>query len=318
MKIERYILKNTFLEVHVLNYGGVIDKIYCANRDGKMENVVLSYQDVNDYINIPGPYLNTLVGPTAGRIANGQYHNRVLSCNDGQNHLHGGYEGVSQTYFMMEQESATCLHARLVKSHEKDGYQGTFTYHITYTLEDNQLVLNYEADCTDLNLLYMTSHLYFNLSGDLKKSIKDHQLTSAFEKMMMIGMNGAPERIETIEKGSCFDFSQGKILKEVLNSNHPQFAYTRGIDHPFFTHGPIVLSEMTSGRVLTIQSDSPCAVLYSANFIDETMTFQGNIKGYPHIALAIELQDVANGVHFGLGEERKHYTQRTVYAFYRI
>lgn len=315
VEIKTYILKNKYLEVHILNYGGIIDKIYCQNQDGVFENVVLSYQDKKDYIKIPGPYLNALVGPVAGRIAGAQYHDRQLSCNDGKNHLHGGYHGISFSTFSMQQMSNEKLVAHLTRRHDEDGYRGEFDYQITYQLEENRLVLNYDVHCTEPNLLYLTSHLYFNLSGNLKSTVLDQILRADFKKMMFIDTNGAPGQIVEIEKGSCFDFSKGRTIGQVLEMNHPQFAYTRGIDHPFFVSGTIRLEDGKSGRVLEIDSDAPCAVIYSANYIDESMIFQNGVKGCPSLGLAIELQDYANGIHLGLGKEKKHYKQRTSYCF---
>ena len=41
--VKCYTLKNEFLEVEILNYGGVIRKISSPDKNGKMENVVLKY-----------------------------------------------------------------------------------------------------------------------------------------------------------------------------------------------------------------------------------------------------------------------------------
>lgn len=313
--MERYIIKNEKLEVHILSYGGTIEKILCQDKDGHVENVVLTYHNKEDYINVPGPYLNALVGPTAGRVAYGKYGQRQLSCNNGVNHLHGGFEGISFDEFTMEQESENKLVARLTKTHEKDGYHGQFDYQIIYLLEDDKLILMYDISCSEPNLLYLTSHLYFNLSGNLKSDIRSEVLKSNFQQMMFVDETSAPSQIVKIEKNSCFDFSEGKCLGDVLNEKHSQFAYTRGIDHPFFVNGTIILEDPTSGRVLEIESDAPCAVIYSANFIDETMTFENQVKGKLGVGLAIELQDYPNGVNFGLNHERTHYTQKTSYRF---
>lgn len=77
----------------------------------------------------------------------------------------------------------------------------------------------------------------------------------------------------------------------------------------FFLYDP------QSGRRLCIQSDAPCVVLYSANFLDETMHFQNGISGYPGLGLAIELQDFPNGINLGLSKEKHHYQQHTAYCF---
>jgi len=315
--MQTYIIKNDYLEVHVLDYGGTVDKIYCKNEDGTKENVVLSYHKKEDYINFPGPYLNALVGPIAGRIKDGKYNDRQFTVNNGTNHLHGGIHGVSFDYWNIEQVSDTQLVCTLTKSHEEDGYHGTFNYKVIYTLEDDQLILEYDHHCDELNPFGSTSHMYFNLSGDLKHGIANHILTANITQMEMLDDSGAPCGVATIEKGSCFDFTQGKVLGEALASNHPQFIITEGgIDHPFFVNGPITLEDPESKRVLEINTDAPCVVVYTSNFIDDTTIFQNETVGYKHIAVAIELQDYANAINLGLGCEKKDYTQKTSYRFY--
>lgn len=313
--MKTYILKNQDLEVHVLDYGGIIDQIICADKNGNSENVLLSYEKQQDYIDIPGPYLNALVGPVAGRISGGKDGKHQLSLNDGNNHLHGGFHGISFDTFRMEQTSKTELKATLSRSHDDDGYEGVFDYTITYRLIDDQFVLNYDVHCTKPNLLYLTSHLYFNLSGNLQRDIKDERLTANFKQMMTIGETGAPDQVIDIPCNSAFDFSTGKTIGEVLASKHPQIVRTRGIDHPFLMNGEVSLYDEISGRELTITSDAPCIVLYSANYIDETMNFKNGVVGKPNLGLAMELQDYANGINLGLGKLTTAYHQTTTYRF---
>ncbi len=316
--MQTYIIKNQHLEVHVLDYGATVDKIYCINEDGSKENMLLSYHKKEDYINFPGPYLNAIVGPIAGRIKDGKCNGRNYTVNNGTNHLHGGIHGVSFDTWNIEQVSDTTLVCTIEKNHDEDGYEGTFNYKVTYQLVDDALVLEYDHHCDKLNPFGSTSHMYFNLSGDLKEGIKNHIITSNITKMEMLDDSGAPCGVEEIEKGSCFDFSDGKLLKDALESNHPQFVITEGgIDHPFVVDGPVKLECPSSNRVLEINTDAPCVVIYTSNFIDETTIFQNETVGYKHIAVAIELQDFANGVNLGLTTEKKDYTQKTSYRFYK-
>ena len=316
-EIKTYVMKNDQLEVHVLNYGGTVDKIYCKDANGVMENVLLSYHKKEDYINFPGPYLNALVGPIAGRIKDGKYGNRQFSINNGTNHLHGGFSGVSFDYWNIEQASDTELICRLDKNHDQDGYVGEFHYEVTYRIEGDTLTIQYNNTCEQLNPFSGTSHMYFNLSGDLKRGIYDHVLTSNISKMEMLDDLGAPCCVADIEKGSCFDFTEGKNLGEALHSDHPQFVITEGgIDHPFIVNGPISLEDPISKRVMTITTDAPCVVVYTSNFIDDTTIFQNETVGYKHIAVAIELQDYANAINLGLSEEKTSYQQTTHYRFH--
>lgn len=315
--MQTYIIKNEHLEVHVLSYGATVDKIYCRDKDGNMGNVVLSYNKKEDYINFPGPYLNAIVGPIAGRIKDGKCNGREFTVNNGTNHLHGGITGISFVEWNIEQVSETELVCTLETNHEQDGYHGTFNYKVTYTLENDALVLTYDHHCDKLNPFGSTSHMYFNLSGDLKHGIKNHILTSNITKMEMLDDSGAPCCVADIEKGSCFDFTEGKVLGEAIESNHPQFVITEGgIDHPFLVNGPITLEDPVSKRVMEINTDAPCVVVYTSNFIDDTTIFQNETVGYKHIAVAIELQDYANAINLGLATEKTEYKQKTSYRFY--
>lgn len=316
-EMKTYIIKNDNLEVHVLNYGATVDKIYCKDKDGNMENVLLSYNKKEDYINFPGPYLNAIVGPIAGRIKDGKCNGREFTVNNGTNHLHGGIHGVSFDYWNIEQVSDTQLICTLTKNHDADGYRGTFNYKVNYSLNGDALVLEYDHNCDELNPFGSTSHMYFNLSGDLKHGIANHVLTSNITKMEMLDDSGAPCCVADIEKGSCYDFTTGKVLGEAIASNDPQFIITEGgIDHPFLVNGPITLEDPVSKRVMEINTDAPCVVVYTSNFIDDTTIFQNETVGYKHIAVAIELQDYANAINLGLREESKEYKQKTSYRFY--
>ena len=52
------------MEVEVLTLGGIIKSINAPDRYGKLENILLEYDNVNTYIANPG-YLNALIGRTA-------------------------------------------------------------------------------------------------------------------------------------------------------------------------------------------------------------------------------------------------------------
>ena len=47
-----YTLKNEFLEINILNYGGVIQKIMMPDKNGKFENIVLGFDDIKGMKNV--------------------------------------------------------------------------------------------------------------------------------------------------------------------------------------------------------------------------------------------------------------------------
>ena len=65
--VKLYTLKNNFLEVEILNYGGIIRKISFPDKNGKVENIVLNLDSISDYEE-RSPYFGAVVGRNAGRI----------------------------------------------------------------------------------------------------------------------------------------------------------------------------------------------------------------------------------------------------------
>ncbi len=324
--IYAYTIKNEEIEVTALNYGASITSIKTKDRNGTFENVVAAYDHMQDYILKPGPYLNALVGPVAGRIAHGKYmldeELQQLSINNGINHLHGGKSGISKKFFdVMEKENG--LEFFLETDHVEDGYKGTFVYKISYILEGNTLRIEYTCIPEEKTLLNMTSHMYFNLSGDMKRSVYDQYLMIPSTKKLKIHKDGYPCQIEEIEKESAFDFQVSKNIKENFDKGSNEFHLTKGYDTPFLLDkgNTICLEDPVSQRKLSIITDQSCVVVYSANYFDDGMILNGNHKAYPFCAIALETQDMPNGINIAKEKsnqifDREHpYHQTTRYVF---
>ena len=49
--VQLFTLKNSGgMEVHIMNYGGIITKILTPNKNGKIEDVVLGFETLDEYI----------------------------------------------------------------------------------------------------------------------------------------------------------------------------------------------------------------------------------------------------------------------------
>ncbi len=73
--IQLYTLSNpSGMTVKISNYGAIITSIIVPDRDGKLADVALGYNRVEDYINaVDKPYFGAVVGRYGNRIANGQF-----------------------------------------------------------------------------------------------------------------------------------------------------------------------------------------------------------------------------------------------------
>src|SRR5210317_385260 len=87
------------MEVRLTNYGATLVAVTVADRNGNLEDVILGYDSLADYIN-GSNYFGCIAGRYANRIAGGRFKlNEVpyhLAQNDGGNHLHGGFQGFGK------------------------------------------------------------------------------------------------------------------------------------------------------------------------------------------------------------------------------
>lgn len=329
-EITSYTISNDNIEVTAIDYGASITAIRVRDKAGNRENVVASFHNPKDYIDCGGPYLNALVGPYAGRVAYGKYtmDQQVfqLSQNSAPHHLHGGYSGISKKIFHVKYiEDAVYQELRftLCTNHEQDGYEGDFQYDVSYILYDHTVEIRYRCLPQYKTLLNMTSHLYFNLSGELKDSIMSHQLRIDSEQYLAIHEDGHPYKRSTIQNDDAFDFRTLRSIQTAFDKGHEQFQITRAYDTPYLLSDrkQIQLYHEKSGRSLHIQSDQDAVVVYSANYFDEDMTLNEGRKGYLGCCLALETQDPPNAMNIDELQsnqvfDAKHpYTQRTCYTF---
>lgn len=324
--VYAYTIENEYIQLTALNFGATITELKTADRTGSMENVAASFSDILDYERQEGPYLNAVVGPVAGRIAYGRYtmdHSvHQLSINNGCHHLHGGAGGISKQLFTVEVEKQA-LHFHLECRHAMDGFpQGSYVYDVWYRLSGNTLTIEYLGTPPQKSLMNMTSHLYFNLSGNLQDSVLEHDLRMDSVEKLKIHADGHPYQKERIEAEGAFDFRNLISIRKRYELGHPEFQYTRAYDTPFLLGDKgITLYHAGSGRRLDIITDAPCVVMYSANYFDDALILNSNKRGEAFTALALETQELPNVVNIEGVTERSFfdplhpYKQQTVYTF---
>lgn len=321
--VIEYSIENEYLKVTALNFGGTISGIYWKE-DGT--NLVASFLNPQDYIEQGGPYLNALVGPVAGRIAYGRYElngsEQQLSINNGAHHLHGGETGISKQVFQVTKESDTKLIFTLSTTHEADGYpSGLYHYHVSYELVEQALIIQYHCTPPSTSLINMTNHAYFNLSG-MQRDIRHHQLYLPSTKKCKIEKECHPSELYDIEKQSAYDFTTLCDIQENLEKGDPEFAYTLQYDTPFLLDkGELTLYDPESKHRLDITTDQSSVVVYTANWFDDALIFENESKGYPMCSIALETQDIPNGINIKdsnahqVFDEQHPYTQTTTYRF---
>lgn len=288
--IKIYSLKNEFLEIEVLNLGAIIKKIELSDKNGIKRNIVLSYENLEDYKKNVA-YLGAVVGRTAGRIEKGLLklpngNNRQLTINNGENNLHGGFDSISHKIWNVK-KIKNGLELSINSSANENGYPANLEIVVKYILEKRELRIEYFAKADDLTYVNLTNHSYFNLNGCDR--IYNHNLKLVSDYMLGLNENFMPKKLINL-KDSIFNFNNEKSLAKFFTEEDEQKKLVNnGIDHPFIIKNKNFgeLTCLENGIQVQVETDNPGVVIYTGNFLAET-GFEN------HSGICFETQEIPN------------------------
>src|SRR5438874_2681490 len=157
-------------EVKISNYGGIVTSFKVADRNGKMGDVVLGYDNLDGYLT-NSPYFGAIVGRYANRIAKGKFtlegKEYSLATNNGPNALHGGIKGFDKVVWAPKVRATLdgpALELTYTSKDGEEGYPGNLQVTAVYTLmDDNGLRLELTARTDKPTVVNLSQHSYFNL-----------------------------------------------------------------------------------------------------------------------------------------------------------
>ena len=330
---DLYLLKNANgMEVTVTNYGGRIVSVMVPDKEGNMQDVVLGYDSIADYMAVNNDFGAT-IGRYANRIANGKVTiegvEYDLPTNNFGHTLHGGPNGFQKQIFKGMQPDSQSVVLTYLSVDGEENFPGNLNVKVTMTLtDDNAIDIAYEAETDKETVVNLTNHSYFNLSGDPSQTILDHMLTIHADEYTPVDRTfmttGAIEKVE----GTPMDFRTEMAIGEKIDQyDFEQLKNGDGYDHNWVlnTKGDVsmvaasVWSPVTGIR-LDVYTNEPGIQIYSGNFLDGTATGKKGITYQKRAAVCLETQkypDTPNkpdwpSAYLKPGEK---YSSRCIYQF---
>ncbi|HZJ87250.1 MAG TPA: aldose epimerase [Erysipelothrix sp.] len=290
------VLKNEFIELKILKKG-VTFVSFKTLKDNI--NIITSYKDIEAYDKDRGPYLGALIGPLAGRTHVNQY-GLTLDANNGPNHLHGGFNPLSEVCFDVEENESSAVFTAL----HLDVY-----YRIIVRLDKTSVVLELYASPRTSSPINLTNHMYFNLLGENHLDAHRIKLNADFYSYVNENMLSTNTLMSVTD--SVFDLRNGSDLKDILSQDHPQFKRTGHIDHSFKTNE----LELKAGhKTLNIKATMPYMHLYLANYFDESFVDEHGRLAKNHASIAIEPQYLPNDIDMPFYDETNPYQEKITYT----
>ena len=330
--VDLYTLTNANgIEVRTINYGAIITSLRVPDKDSRLDDIVLGFDTLDEYLTNNRPYLGAIVGRYGNRIAKGTFdldgETYSLARNNGPNHLHGGVKGFDKVVWQGEATEDGVIFT-YVSPDGEEGYPGTLTARVTYTLTDqDELVVEYHATTDKATPVNLTQHTYFNLAGAGTGDILGHELMLNANRFTPVDSTMIPTGELRDVAGTPFAFTQQTAIGARIGQDEQQLNWGGGYDHNYVLDGgadALALAarvyEPTTGRVLEIQTTEPGVQFYTGNFLDGSITGKdGRVYAYRY-GFCLETQhfpDSPNKPDFPTTILRpgETYESRTVFAF---
>lgn len=292
--VRQITLRNTNgMLARVISYGAILTELQVPDRNGARTNVVLGADALEPYLkgfNVPA----AIIGRVANRIAKARFTldgvEYQLAANNGPNHIHGGRAGFARVVWQAKtlppDEHEAAVQFTYVSRDGEEGYPGTLTAKVTYTLTDaNELRLDYEATTDKATPINLTSHAYFNLAG--LGDVLDHELWLNADRYTPADDALIPTGEIARVKDTPLDFTTPTRIGARIEQLKPR---PNGYDHNFVINRggtSLVLAarvaERTSGRVMEVRTTEPGVQLFTGNHLK-------------HAALCLETQHFPDAV----------------------
>ena len=295
------ILKNDYLEVEISEFGASIISIKTPNKNGKIIDVVLGYDDIEKYKR-QTKYIGATVGRCCNRIKDGLIEidgtKYQLNCNDGKNHLHGGNIGFDKKIWNSK-EIENGVELNYISEDGEENYPGQLDVKVTYTLKDNSLIINYKATTNKTTVCNLTNHTYFNLNG--YGNILQHQVQILADYFTENNQESIPTGKIIPVENTPMDFRNPQYIEKDINNEYYQIQYAKGFDNNWVLNNyneeirkvAKAYSEL-SGIELEVSTDLPGLQFYSGNFLDGAENGKNNIPIKNHSGFCLECQYFPN------------------------
>jgi len=334
-EVYLYTIENSKgMVAEVTSYGATLVSLIVPDNKGKLDDVVLGYDTLEDYLKYKN-FFGATVGRFANRIENSSFElNGIqykLAKNEGENHLHGGIVGFDKVVWeekLQKQDSNESVEFSYCSINGEEGYPGNLNIKVKYSVsEGNELIIEYYAISDMDTVVNLTNHSYFNLSGQGSGDVLKHKIMINADKFTVNDKYSIPTGEIAEVNNTPMDFRKLTYIGENISSDFEQITFGSGYDHNWvINYGGKSLEKAAevydekSGRVMEVYTTKPGVQFYSGNFLKGLEPGKGGTTYNKRGGLCLETQYFPNLVKHKkfpspILKANQVYEHKTIYKF---
>ncbi|SMO40079.1 aldose epimerase family protein [Solitalea koreensis] len=291
--------------VEILNYGAIIKSFKVKAADGKEVDIVLGFDNVDEYFSKEYlsnyPYFGAVIGRYANRVKGGKFKidgkDYQIAQNQNGDCLHGGIEGFDKKVFEVIGYTALpnpTVTLRYISSDGEEHFPGNLDLYITFELNnENELSYEFKATTDAPTAVNITHHSYFNLDGGAT-TIGEHLLTINADNYLEQDSNYVVTGNLIPIASTAHDFRTERTINRDMDPEE-------GYDQSFVIANPGGLAlaakakSKETGVQLNVFTTEPVVHLYCGKYIPEIKGKNG-VKYGPFHAFCLETQVHPNAI----------------------
>ena len=293
------------MEIKVSDYGAALVQVRVPDKEGRLLDVVLGYDEVQGY-EAGNAFFGATIGRVANRIGNGEFQlggrTYELTRNDGQNTLHGGRDFYNKRIWKTGETQEDHVEFLMDSPSGDQGFPGNVKISVTYTLtKDNEVKIHYRAVPDADTLMNLTNHSYFNLSGHASGTVLDQEVMLYADAYARADSQSIPTGEIVPVSGTPMDFRQLKPVGAEIEEAYEALEFGKGYDHNWVLNGngyrkAAFMRSKESGIAMEVYTDLPGMQFYTANFVDHEKGKAGAVYNMRQAA-CFETQYFPDAVH---------------------
>ncbi|KVV39016.1 galactose mutarotase [Burkholderia territorii] len=307
--VSQYTLANARgVTLKIITYGGIVTALDVPDRAGKIADVVLGFDSLRDYEAHNGNiHFGALIGRYANRIARGRFtldgRPWTLPVNDPPNTLHGGPASFDAKVWTVtgthSDGNGSSVTLRYVSPDRENGFPGTLTVDVTYTLtRDNLIRIDYRATTDKDTVVNLTNHSYFNLAGQDGGSVERQLIEIAASRYTPTDATSIPTGEFASVTGTPMDLRELTPIGAHLRDGYAQLVLAHGYDQNWVLDqggqsAPAFAArayDPASGRFIEVYTTQPGLQFYTSNGLNGSVAGKGGTAYRQTDAFALEAE----------------------------